>query len=187
MGRVTKCYSTAAVIGTNKIGGLVGKNSGEKSYHSIIFQSYSVGTVTGNSYLGGLVGYNECADLIQCYSNSSASGIDYVGGLIGDNNGFVMQCYSTGIISGDSFIGGLVGIGDSARVNNNSVWDMETSGQTTSNGGIGLTTAEMQTVTTFLEAGWDFVDETANGTEDIWWIDEGQNYPRLWWELITEN
>ena len=31
------------------------------------------------------------------------------------------------------------------------------------------------------------VDETANGTEDIWWIDEGKDYPRLWWELIPEN
>jgi hypothetical protein len=45
----------------------------------------------------------------------------------------------------------------------------------------------MQTASTFLEAGWDFIDETANGTEDIWWIDEGNDYPRLWWELITEN
>jgi len=32
----------------------------------------------------------------------------------------------------------------------------------------------------FLEAGWDFVDETISGTEDIWWILEGQDYPRLW-------
>jgi len=29
-------------------------------------------------------------------------------------------------------------------------------------------------------AGNDFVDETANGTEDIWWIVEGRGYPRLW-------
>ena len=29
--------------------------------------------------------------------------------------------------------------------------------------------------------------ETPNGTEDIWWILEGQDYPRLWWELIPEN
>jgi len=35
---------------------------------------------------------------------------------------------------------------------------------------------------TFLDAGWDFVDETENGTDDIWWILEGQDYPRLWWE-----
>jgi len=36
---------------------------------------------------------------------------------------------------------------------------------------------------TFLDAGWDFVDETENGTEDIWWILEGRDYPRLAWEL----
>jgi hypothetical protein len=42
----------------------------------------------------------------------------------------------------------------------------------------------MQTADTFLNFGWDFVDETANGTEDIWWIDEGVDYPHLWWELI---
>jgi len=38
----------------------------------------------------------------------------------------------------------------------------------------------------FLDASWDFVDETENGTEDIWWILEGQDYPRLWWELIED-
>jgi hypothetical protein len=47
--------------------------------------------------------------------------------------------------------------------------------------------AIIQTADTFLKAGWDFIDETANGTEDIWWIDEGKDYPRLWWELIPNN
>jgi hypothetical protein len=36
------------------------------------------------------------------------------------------------------------------------------------------------------EAGWDFVGETANGTQDIWWILEGKDYPRLWWELTEK-
>ena len=36
--------------------------------------------------------------------------------------------------------------------------------------------------TAFLETDWDFVGETANGSEDIWWILEGKDYPRLWWE-----
>jgi len=40
----------------------------------------------------------------------------------------------------------------------------------------------MHTASTFLEDGWDFIDETTNGTEDIWRIDEGQDYPRLSWE-----
>jgi hypothetical protein len=64
----------------------------------------------------------------------------------------------------------------------NSFWDIETSGQLTSAGGTGKTKAEMQTRSTFINAGWDFADETANGTENIWWILEGQDYPRLWWE-----
>jgi hypothetical protein len=43
-----------------------------------------------------------------------------------------------------------------------------------------------QTAGTFIEAGWDFVGETANGTEDIWWILEGKDYPRLWWEAAKK-
>jgi hypothetical protein len=48
-------------------------------------------------------------------------------------------------------------------------------------------TGEMRTASTLLNAGWDFMDEVENGTDDIWWILEGQDYPRLWWELIDEN
>jgi hypothetical protein len=47
--------------------------------------------------------------------------------------------------------------------------------------------SKIGTAVTFLEANWDFVDETENGTDGIWWILEGQYYPRLWWELIPEN
>ena len=52
-----------------------------------------------------------------------------------------------------------------------SFWDIETSGQSTSDGGEGKTTAEMQTETTFTDAGWDFVE--------IWNIGERQTYPFL--------
>jgi hypothetical protein len=44
----------------------------------------------------------------------------------------------------------------------------------------------MQTAKTFLDAGWDFVGETANGDEDIWWILEGKDYPHLWWETAGQ-
>jgi len=44
------------------------------------------------------------------------------------------------------------------------------------------TTDEKQTARTFFNAGWDFADETANVMHDIWWIDEGDNYPMLWWD-----
>jgi len=42
----------------------------------------------------------------------------------------------------------------------------------------------MQNAATFLNAGWDFVGESENGTDDIWMICEGKYYPRLQWEQI---
>jgi len=45
----------------------------------------------------------------------------------------------------------------------NCFWDTETSGQATSDGGTGKTTAEMKTQSTFTDAGWDF-------TTPIWTI-----------------
>ena len=98
------------------------------------------------------------------------------------------MCYSTGTVTSDGpNVGGLVGENflDYGIVTD-CFWDMETSGQKASYGGLGRTTAEMQTESNFTSAGWDFISETDNGTEDIWWIIEGQDYPRLWWELIEE-
>ena len=76
--------------------------------------------------------------------------------------------------SNHSFIGSFrVGVCGWPIYDTYNFWNMEISGQSRSDGGIGLTTAEMQTTNTFLDAGWDFVGEIANGTEDIWWILEG--------------
>jgi hypothetical protein len=38
-----------------------------------------------------------------------------------------------------------------------------------------------------IEAGWDFMNETTNETDDIWWTLEGQDNPAASWELIPEN
>jgi hypothetical protein len=66
---------------------------------------------------------------------------------------------------------------------NNSFWDVNSSGQEVSDGGTGKTTAEMQTMSTFTDAGWDFVGEVINGPNDIWKICEGTNYPKLSWQM----
>jgi len=170
----------------------VGRNNGS------ISNSYSTGTITGEKNVGGLVGSNgllfsDCGLVTRCYSTGTVSGNYFVGGLVGFNVGNVCRCYSTGTVSGSSSVGGLVG--GSTEIATDCFWDIETSGLTNMCGtqrgnpvrgddSYGKTTAEMQTASTFLDAGWDFVGETANDTEDIWWILEGQDYPRLWWELI---
>ena len=159
-----------------EVGGLVSKNQG------YVANCYSTGTVSGDWSVGGLVG-NNLGSITNCYSNSTVIGNSVVGGLVGINNGIVIHCHSNNTVDGGWLVGGLVGSGREVDVAF-CFWNIETSGQTTSAGGTGKTTTEMQNAGTFLEAGWDFMEETENGTEDIWWINEGQDYPMLWWELI---
>jgi hypothetical protein len=175
-GHITKNYSTGMVHGDDGIGGLLGDNLG------YVTECYSAGLVKGDESVGGLVGENY-GSITTSYSTCMVSGWEKVGGLSGYSSysGQIIRCFSTGLVTGTEYVGGLAS-GNDANITD-CFWNMETSGQDTSVGGEGKTTAEMQTASTFLEAGWDFVGETENGTEDIWWILEGQDYPRLWWEL----
>ena len=190
-GILTQCYSTGVVSGTGDcVGGLVGYN-----HVGSVSQCCSSGAVGGTEHVGGLVGFNgSYSTVIQCYSTSTVSGSSSVGGLVGGNYGTVTYCYSTGMVAGTrEDVGGIVGCAQTSALPGfiygtatACFWDTQTSGQATSAGGTGKTTIEMRTASTFLDAGWDFVDETANGTEDIWWIDEGKDYPKLWWEAAEK-
>jgi len=197
-GSVSRCHSTGAVAGTGRadgVGGLVGTNPVllSSDVKGTINQCHSSSDVSGFSNIGGLVGIN-CGTISDCYTTGSVNGVYTVGGLVGRNSyyygqevfpGYIYNCYSTGSIFGDVHGGGLTGYSYEGEIGD-CFWDIETSSWLTSDGGTGKFTVEMQTSGTFLHAGWDFVDETENGTEDIWWILEGQDYPRLWWET-TEN
>jgi hypothetical protein len=180
-GILDNCYcKNVSVSGGNKVGGLVGDNGGT------ITNCYANGNVYRfgpNWYggVGGLVGFN-CAMIKNCYAACSVTGNTTVGGLLGMNSGHIVTCYSTSIVSGTENAGGLIGMAWGGSVVD-SFWDIETSGQTTSDEGLGITTAEMQTLSTFTNAGWDFVGESANGIEDIWSICEGTNYPRFVWQI----
>jgi len=176
-GYISTSYSNCTVNGIGNVGGLVGNND----WRTSITSSYSTGTVTADGYfVGGLVGYN-FGDIAASYCTGVVIGGISVGGLAGcHQTGSVDGCYSTGTVSGNGIVGGLVG--DCSGYLTRCFWDVQSSGQTVSAGGTKKTTTEMQTASTFLDVGWDFVDEATNGTEDIWWIDEGNDYPRLAWE-----
>jgi len=175
------------VNGGGILGALVGSNRGS------IVASYSTGTVKGyDQRIGGLVGWNRSSGRIATsYSTCAVSGGRFAGGLVGSNDGSIAQSYSAGLVNDGKASAEWLGIAGLVGENDGHVadcfWDTETSGQTLCGWWVvdctGKTTAEMQTASTFLDADWDFVDETENGSDDIWWIDEGQDYPRLWWEL----
>jgi hypothetical protein len=80
-------------------------------------------------------------------------------------------------------VGGFAGGGSLYDDNIGCFWDIEASRVAESDGGTGLPTAQMQTLRTYLDAGWDFVGESGNGEGDIWTIHaDSAGYPRLAWE-----
>jgi len=175
-GVIDLCYATGQVnvtaSGADKAGGLVGDCSG-----GTIKKSYSTGYVDGSgaSYVGGLIGLCLDGTITDCYSLSDISvGVNLQdgGGFAGIINGSsnISNCYSTGAVPASSKTGGFAFLLNVPATINNSFWDTITSGQSTSGGGTGKTTAEMKTQSTFTAAGWDFTT--------IWQM-IGSNYPDL--------
>ncbi len=179
------CYATGDITITSdgdidEIGGLVGLHSG---YDVNIEKCYSTGDVSVNASgrakeIGGLVGA-DYEGILNCYArgdvavtvgNTAWGGVGgFIGAIYTDD---IDDCFSTGLITatgGMPNIGGFCGL--STGVISNCFWDTQTSGQATSDGGTGKTTAQMKTKATFTDAGWDFVT--------IWGIVTGVNdgYP----------
>jgi len=77
-------------------------------------------------------------------------------------------------VTAASNAGGLVGFRQIGSTHS-SYWNIETTGQSTSAGGTGLTSAQMQRMASF--AGWSITDQ--GGSNAVWRIYEGQTTPLL--------
>jgi hypothetical protein len=180
-GTVTNCWVQGGqVSGRQKVGGLVGYVGGtlETSYakDGIVTCTYNAG--------GGLVGGNG-GTIQNCYSSFSVNGIynstplyEGVGGFVGSCMwGEISNCYSTGTVTRpEGVLGGFCSYNYECILTD-CFWDTNTSHRPTSAGGagvVGLETADMQTLQTYLDAGWDFAT--------TWRMCDGFNYPRLRWE-----
>jgi len=183
-GAILICYADSTVDGNFVAGALVGVNS------DTISNCSATGTVFGTTDSGGLVGANS-GRVSNCYATTSVSGDYETGGLVGYNDGLVFSSYAAGLLTNDDpNTGGLVGSSETNSTYSMCFWDSNINpdingiGNVTDPNVIGESTENMQTESTFSGIGWDFVGETVNGANDIWWINEGKDYPRLWWETI---
>jgi hypothetical protein len=192
-GTITNCSSSTSLNGRGSIGGIVGGFSAGK-----IEFCHNTAAISGNSNaLGGIVGYigsgtatNSYCTITNCYNtaNITTSGSSS-GGIIGFcSSGTISKCYSTGTATGTSRVGGLVGYCNYEVINNVSYsycLQSPVIGEYTANSiniftGVSTkTTTQLQTQSTF--SGWDFVNETTNGTADYWALTTGFNngYPTL--------
>ncbi len=196
---ITDSYATSSVIGTDYLGGLAGK-----CVQVSITNSYATGTVSGDYNMGGLVGSSTQGSIEASYATGDVlASKAFVGGLVGNNSSNITDSYAMGKVQGSSSVGGLVGKGgecsivhsyamgevlgenpnktggligeNSGSSNINSCyWDQETSGQSSSAGGTGKSSAEMKDIATYTD--WDFTN--------TWCISENDNdgYPFLAWQ-----
>ncbi len=171
-GDIIRCQvRDANVQGNTLVGGLVGY-----SYQGFIAGCSATGDVKGDECVGGLAG-SITATATNCWSRSDVQGVEAVGGLIGEHGGgTTWQSYAAGPVSGDTDVGGLIGVG--GGLVSASFWDVNATGHDISAGGTPKTTSQMQTRSTFTDAGWNF--------NTIWDICDGTNYPRHIWQIPIE-
>jgi hypothetical protein len=187
------------VTGDAATGGLVGSNNSvtqtpggtnnpiiSKCWANIdvVYSGADPGVLNAEKY-GGLAGCNQKGTILDSYALGSVTAnksdswdVSNVGGLAGCilYRGRIERSYSTGAVSGTNAtnLGGLLGnrgTGGNAGVIEFSYWDTQTSGQSSSAGGTGMTTAEMKVEANFV--GFDFTN--------TWNIDGSTNngYPFL--------
>jgi hypothetical protein len=143
--------TSGSATGSNDIGGVAGQNVG-----GVIRQSSSQATVTATgaeqggdfARAGGIAGGNFNNGIINnSYATGNVSG-GKAGGITGENfnSSQVSNTYAVGNISGrtNQSTGGVVGDNFPSSTVADSYWDEQATGQATSAGGVGLTTAEMQ-------------------------------------------
>ena len=186
--------TNANVTGRNYVGILVGVNQ------TTIVACYTTGKVQGRDRVGGLVGFTN-RSVSTSYSTAYVTGNSRVGGLVAEQQGSsVTNSYSTGRVVRSSgtatTIGGLIGTSNSSPTITASYYDTSTSGCvtggsdgcTTSAGGTGKTTRQLQSVTTYtgIYANWNTnldgdttTGDAMTGNDDPWAFGNKMQYPML--------
>ena len=193
---INKSYAKGTITGVENVGGLVGFLNGGGS---TISNSYFSGSVTGTTNVGGLTGTSN-GYISKSYAIGTVTGDASVGGLIGFMDyRTITDSYASNIITfndSSTFIGGLVGkywdSGSSyVEYNNaeipekilNSYYDNEVNTGTMGDSSLGImSTTELQSLSTYTNAGWDI--ETYTATENTYptlaWQESGNTYTKTW-------
>ena len=162
---------------TDMVGIICGLNRG------IINRCYVTGFIKTSEIsdsVGGICG--EGGGIRDCYSLAYVDGYArWVGGLTGQSSRINSSYCASPIIVGPSDVGGLYGNDDGGEAGDDCFWDVEISDVNDGYGGVGLSTAEMEDVNTFISAGWDFYDGSGSALDEAWYMPT-EGYPVLSWQ-----
>lgn len=180
-GRIAKSWVRASRLRSKDsmdfLGGLVGQNFGT------ISACYAEGELEGGMCLGGLVAEN-AGFIASCHARADVHSRElsrWLGGLVGGNSGRVVNSYANGTILNaypeTSAFGGLIGLATESARTVNCFWNLEVGAMCVSDGGMGLTTSQMQNPDVYSLNGW--------GGDPNWVLDPLMDYPRLAWEVTA--
>tara|TARA_R110002096_G_scaffold183757_3_gene361805 strand:+ start:7126 stop:14862 length:7737 start_codon:yes stop_codon:yes gene_type:complete len=159
---------SGSITASDVVGGLAGM-----AWSGVVDKNYTSTTIQASgNYAGGLVGSLYSIDAHDNYARGSVTGDTRVGGAFGMISGTstTRRNYSTGSVTGNNEVGGLIGYNGALVYS--SFWDVQTSGQSTSNGGVGKNTSEMKSLSTYISESWN--------TDTVWGINSSNDgYPFL--------
>ena len=166
---ISDSFTQVEVTGGNRfIGGLTGY-----LYRVNLSRSFSTGSVNSDGdYVGGLSSSYRDSTVRDSYSSASVAGNTYVGGIttfsVSSN---VHNNYAYGAVSGNGTVAGLIPYNMSATTQD-SVWDIEATGQSNGNVGTGYTSSQLKAPTsnTDMYINWD---------TSIWNFGTSDQYPAL--------
>ncbi len=143
-----------------------------------------------DGYCGGFVGRGYDITNCYCLGNLTSGATDkfpggFIGSVLNSSTKPVRNCFTAMklVVSG-SLVNGFIGkdVNGILGAVINCFWDCQAVGVgtagTVSNGASAKTTVQMKVMGTYANASWDFVDETANGIDDIWYMPDN-DYPGL--------
>lgn len=188
-GTIEQCYVWTHSTGRSNIGGVAGSLIG-----GTIRSCYTNGKFTASEVAaGGICGLLSDGALISnCYTRVAETyAYNYAGGIAGKNGtgaAKVEYCYSAGDVevktkSSPKYIGAVSGDAGITQVKN--LYDyLQSYNGNMGTGSTGKTTGAFWVTSTFIDEGWDFLCETANGSNDYWKLKVGDNggFPRLTWD-----
>ncbi len=154
------------ITGGMNTGGIVGY-----AVDSRVTASYVTGSVIGSRNVGGIVGHLGSSSIVtHCYSTSSVKGDNDIGGFVGivGNTSVINNSYSAGVVTGSKNVGGFVG-GLGLGTLNGCYWNQQSVLQSSSKGGLALSTSQMLHDSSY--ATWDF--------SSVWEISVGSSLPGL--------
>jgi len=165
---VRYCSANGIIRGSRGVGGIVGTNE----YAKGIWNCYSLGQIDAELQGGGIAGYVYYSTIENAYSYAEIQCDSLAGAIVGNNGNYsynsIQQCFWDTELNPSI---PALGIADSLAIV------------------FGETTANMQNKSIYTSAGWDFLFEEENGTDDFWAIssDVNNGYPCFTWQLGVSN